>query len=53
MQHLPDTRFWGMVIMGVVIAYLVTSYLVWFGITDDISDVLNHISDQIRRGPLV
>ncbi|MDR2074728.1 MAG: DotU family type IV/VI secretion system protein [Holosporales bacterium] len=52
-QSLPDTRFWGMVVMGVVVAYLVVSYVVWFGITDDISDILNHISDQIKRGPLV
>lgn len=52
-QSLPDTHFWTIVITGVVVIYLTISYLVWFGITDEISDVLTAISEQIRRGPLI
>jgi type VI secretion system protein ImpK len=49
----PDTHFWTMFIMGIIMTYIVISYIVWFGITDEVRDVLTTISDQIRRGPLV
>lgn len=52
-QTLPDTHFWTIVITGVIVIYIIISYIVWFGITDDVSDVLNAISEQIRRGPLI
>lgn len=52
-QSLPDTRFWSIVISIVIITYLIVSYMIWFGITDDISEILNAVSEQIRREPLV
>ncbi len=52
-QSIPDTHFWAMVIMGVVFVYITVSYFVWFGITDEISEVLQAIAEQVRKGPLV
>lgn len=52
-QFLPDTRFWAFCIVGIIFVYIVVSYAVWFGITDEISDVLKAIAEQIKRGPLV
>ncbi len=50
---LPDLRFWMIVITSVIVAYIVVSYSVWYGITDEINSILNSIADEIRRGPIV
>ena len=52
-SQLPDSRFWSWCVLGVVFAYIVISYFVWAGITDDISEVLAKISEQTRQGPLL
>ena len=50
---LPDYRFWSWCVLTVVFVYIVVSYIVWAGITDDISEILSKISEQTRQGPLV
>lgn len=50
---LPDARFWSWCVLSVVFIYVVVSYLVWADITNDISDVLEKISEQTRQGPLI
>ena len=50
---LPDLKFWVTVITGVIVAYIVISYAVWYGITDEINSILNSIADEIRKGPIV
>ncbi|MDR0552896.1 MAG: DotU family type IV/VI secretion system protein [Holosporales bacterium] len=52
-KEIPDTRFWSICIMAIVTAYIAVSFAVWFGITNEINDVLKHIAEQIRSGPLI
>lgn len=52
-SFIPDTRFWTWVITGIIILYMIISYSVWFGITDDVLDVIKSINEQIRKGPLI
>jgi type VI secretion system protein ImpK len=51
--QLPDVKFWSWCVIAVAVVYIVVSYGVWCGITDEISDVLNKISEQAKNGPLV
>lgn len=50
---LPDAKFWSWCITTVVFIYIAISYCVWYGITDDISDILEKIVEQTRQEPLV
>lgn len=52
-SRLPDARFWSWCVLAVVFTYIIISYIVWAGITDDIFEILDRISEQIRQGPLV
>ncbi|MDR1488259.1 MAG: DotU family type IV/VI secretion system protein [Holosporales bacterium] len=52
-ESLPNTRFWSMCISSIVAVYIVISFAVWFGITDEISDILNSIAEIVRKEPLV
>jgi type VI secretion system protein ImpK len=51
--QLPDVRFWSWCVIAVVSTYIVVSYAMWYGITSEISEVLNKIAEQARNGPLV
>ncbi len=50
---LPDIHFWTWCVIGVISLYIVVSYIIWFGITDDILSVIRSLTEQIRRGPIV
>jgi type VI secretion system protein ImpK len=52
-KEIPDVRFWSACIMAIVTAYIVISFAVWFGITNEINGILKYIAEQIRNGPLV
>ncbi|MDR1333215.1 MAG: DotU family type IV/VI secretion system protein [Holosporales bacterium] len=52
-SSIPDHRFWAWCIASIIMAYIVISYIVWCGITGEISDVLKQISEQTRQGPLL
>jgi type VI secretion system protein ImpK len=52
-SFIPDVNFWNCTVIAIVILYIVISYVVWFSSTDQIKVLLDTISDQIRRAPLV
>ena len=52
-SQLPDYRFWTYCVLSIIFAYIIISYFVWADITNDISDILNKISEQTRQGALV
>ncbi|MBQ9335234.1 MAG: DotU family type IV/VI secretion system protein, partial [Alphaproteobacteria bacterium] len=48
--QLPDYRFWTYCVLSVIFAYILISWFVWAGITNDIGEILSKISEQTRQG---
>ena len=48
--QLPDYRFWTYCVLSVLFAYILISWFVWAGITNDIDEILSKITEQTRQG---
>lgn len=52
-KGLPDNRTWAIIIGGVVIIYVLITYVVWYRLAAEMHTALNHIFSQIRNNPLL
>ncbi len=50
--ELPDTKYWITCIVVVFAVYISVSYIVWYGITNDIYTLVDQISLQMRQHPI-
>lgn len=51
-KGLPDVKTWATWISGVVIVYIIITYVVWYKLSSDIHQALNQIFEQSRNQPL-
>lgn len=47
-KMLPDTNYWIVTIVGIIILYIVISYIIWFNITGDINETIRHMYSQVH-----
>lgn len=50
---LPDTNYLIVAIIGIIVLYVVTSYVIWFNITGDINTTMLHMNKQVHSKSVV
>lgn len=50
---LPDTNYWIITIIGIIILYLIVSYVIWFNITGDINTTIMYMNQQVHSKSMV